>query len=375
MSTELFLNPRFDGQRPYGAKERAILSIAAGLDAMKTIAQWPGYQPTPLRSLDALAKETGVATIHYKDEDARFVLKSFKALGGAYAVEKLVKENGGKPMTVTCATDGNHGRAVAWGAKRAGCKAVIFIHEGVSEGRAEAIRSFGAEVRREGKHYDDSVRRAAEAAAENNWQIVSDTSWPGYQDVPKSVMQGYALLAAEALEQGTAPTHVFVQGGVGGLAAGVLSWFWEQQGAQRPKTIVVEPDRAACLLATAKAGTLTNADGDLETIMAGLACGEASQIAWDILEHGAEAFMAIPDEAAADTMRRLSKEGIVGGESGVAGLAGFRVAAIDPAMRAALGIDATSRILAIGTEGDTDPVVYHSIVGHSGDEVRARRSA
>jgi diaminopropionate ammonia-lyase len=375
MSIELFINPRFEAQKPYGPAEKAILSVAAGEAALKTISQWPGYAPTPLRSLDALAKETGVSTIHYKDEDARFVLKSFKALGGAYAVEKLVRENGGKPLTVTCATDGNHGRAVAWGAQRAGCKAIIFIHEGVSEGRAEAIRSFGAEVRREGKHYDDSVRRAAEVAAQNNWQIVSDTSWPGYQDVPKSVMQGYALLAAESLVQGSAPTHVFVQGGVGGLAAGVLSWFWEKQGAQRPKTIVVEPDRAACLLASAKAGTLKNADGDLETIMAGLACGEASQIAWDILEHGAEAFMAIPDDAAADTMRILAASGIVGGESGVAGLAGFRIAANDPAMRAALGIDATSHILAIGTEGDTDPVVYEQIVGEPGETVRKRRSA
>ncbi len=375
MSIELFINPRFEQAKPYGAAEKAILSVAAGEEALKTIAQWPGYKPTPLRTLDALAKETGVSAIHYKDEDARFVLKSFKALGGAYAVEKLVRENGGKPLTVTCATDGNHGRAVAWGAQRAGCKAVIFIHEGVSEGRAEAIRSFGAEVRREGKHYDDSVRRAADVAAENNWQIVSDTSWPGYQDVPKSVMQGYALLAAESLAQGSAPTHVFVQGGVGGLAAGVLSWFWEKQGAQRPKTIVVEPDRAACLLASAKVGQLKNAEGDLETIMAGLACGEASQIAWDILEHGAEAFMAIPDDAAADTMRKLASYGIVGGESGVAGLAGFRIAAADPAMRAALGIDTASRILAIGTEGDTDPVVYEQIVGEPGETVRKRRSA
>ena len=375
MSIELFINPRFEQAKPYGAAEKAILSVAAGEEALKTIAQWPDYKPTPLRTLDALAKETGVSAIHYKDEDARFVLKSFKALGGAYAVEKLVRENGGKPLTVTCATDGNHGRAVAWGAQRAGCKAVIFIHEGVSEGRAEAIRSFGAEVRREGKHYDDSVRRAADVAAENNWQIVSDTSWPGYQDVPKSVMQGYALLAAESLAQGSAPTHVFVQGGVGGLAAGVLSWFWEKQGAQRPKTIVVEPDRAACLLASAKVGQLKNAEGDLETIMAGLACGEASQIAWDILEHGAEAFMAIPDDAAADTMRKLASYGIVGGESGVAGLAGFRIAAADPAMRAALGIDTASRILAIGTEGDTDPVVYEQIVGEPGETVRKRRSA
>ena len=154
----------------------------------------------------------------------------------------------------------------------------------------------------------------------------------------------------------------------------MLSWFWEKQGAQRPKTIVVEPDRAACLLSTAKAGHLTNATGDLETIMAGLACGEASQIAWDILEHGAEAFMAIPDDAAADTMRRLAQEGIVGGESGVAGLAGFRVAAADPAMRQALGLDEKSHILVIGTEGDTDPEVYRTIVGETGETIRKRRS-
>lgn len=375
MTTELFINPRFERDRVYGPKEKAILSVAAGEEARAAISQWPGYAPTPLRSLEELAKETGVAAIHYKDEDARFVTKSFKAMGGAYAVERLAREAKGQALTVTCATDGNHGRAVAWGAQRAGIKAVIFIHEGVSEGRAEAIRSFGAEVRREGKHYDDSVRRAAEVAAQNGWQIVSDTSWPGYQDVPKLVMQGYALLAAESLDQGTAPTHVFVQGGVGGLAAGVLSWFWEKQGAQRPKTIVVEPDRAACLLASAKAGALKNADGDLETIMAGLACGEASAIAWDILEHGADAFMAIPDDAAADTMRKLALYGIVGGESGVAGLAGFRVVANDPAMRSALGIDASSRILAIGTEGDTDPVVYREIVGSTGEDIRKKRAA
>ena len=375
MSLELFLNPRLDRARPYGPEERSILSVAAGEEALATITQWPGYRPTPLHSLAALARDTGVAAIDYKDEDSRFVLKSFKALGGAYAVEKLVRENGGRPLTVACATDGNHGRAVAWGAQRTGCRAVIFIHEGVSEGRADAIRSFGAEVRREGRHYDDSVRRAAEVAGENGWQIVSDTSWPGYREVPKSVMQGYALLATEALSQGTTPTHVFVQGGVGGLAAGVLSWFWEVQGASRPKTIVVEPDRAACLLATAKAGTLTAASGDLETIMAGLACGEASQIAWDILDRGAEAFMAIPDEAAAETMRTLAAIGIVGGESGVAGLAGFCLAAADPAMRAALGLDASSRILVIGTEGDTDPVVYERIVGETGDTVRHRRAA
>ncbi|HRD78458.1 MAG TPA: diaminopropionate ammonia-lyase, partial [Hyphomicrobiaceae bacterium] len=265
----------------------------------------------------------------------------------------------------------NHGRAVAWGARRAGCRAVIYIHEGVSEGRAEAIRALGADVRREGHHYDESVRLCATAAAANGWQVVSDTSWPGYEDVPRMVMQGYALLAAEAYAQGARPTHIFLQGGVGGLAAAVASWFWEELGPARPKIIVVEPDKAACLLASAELGRATHVNGDLATIMAGLACGEASPLAFKILHGGADAFMSIPDEAAATMMRRLAEDGVVGGESGVAGLAGLAAAAVDEQARSLLGLDATSTILLIGSEGATDPDVYRSIVGRSADEVAA----
>jgi diaminopropionate ammonia-lyase len=338
---------------------------------MEAIASWPGYGPTPQRSLKPMAEEAAVAEVLYKDEGLRFGLGSFKALGGAYAVERLLRDAPGGELTVTCATDGNHGRAVAWGAARAGARAVIYVHEGVSRGRAEAIAALGAEVVRAGRTYDDSVRLCAEAARARGWHIVSDTSWPGYEDVPRTVMQGYAVMIAEALAQGARPTHVFVQGGVGGLAAGVLSWLWEELGPERPVLVVVEPDAAACLFESARAGEVTSVGGDLDTIMAGLACGEPSLLAWRILCPGADAFMHIADAAAAQTMRDLADFGVVGGESGVAGLAGFRLAAADAPIRAALRLDGRSRVLCFGTEGATDPQVYARIVGRMPQDVAA----
>lgn len=368
--TELIANPRLDRARPYGGELRAILSLDAAATARTAISAWDGYAPTPLRDLSAIAGRLGLAQVLYKDEGHRFGLKSFKALGGAYAVDRLVAQRGtAQGLTVACATDGNHGRSVAWGARRAGAKAVIYVHETVSEGRAEAIRALGATVVREGRTYDDSVRACAEAAAREGWQIVSDTSWPGYEDVPRDVMQGYALLAAEAQEQGARPTHIFVQGGVGGIAAGVLSWFWEREAADRPMLVVVEPDKADCLFQSAKAGAVTTVGGDLDTIMAGLACGEPSILAWRLLEPGADAFMTIPDDAAAEAMRLLAGLGVVGGESGVAGLAGLIAAAGEPAMRAALKLDSASRVLCFGTEGATDAEVYTQIVGRRPEEV------
>ncbi|TCR65014.1 diaminopropionate ammonia-lyase [Bosea sp. BK604] len=362
-------NPRLDRGLAYGGDLRAILSLERAEEARAAVTGWEGYAPTPLRDLPAIAETLGIAQVLYKDEGKRFGLKSFKALGGAYAVDRLVAQTGKAGLTVACATDGNHGRSVAWGAQRAGIEAVIYVHETVSAGRAEAIRGFGATVVREGRTYDDSVRACTEAAAANGWQIVSDTSWPGYEDVPKDVMQGYALLAMEAEEQGARPSHVFVQGGVGGLAAGVLSHAWEKHGAERPILVVVEPENAACLLASARAGILTAVGGDLDTIMAGLACGEPSILAWRLLEQGADAFMTIADTAAGDAMRLLATRGVVGGESGVAGLAGLIKAARDPALRAALGLGSSSRVLCYGTEGATDPDVYRSIVGRSAEEV------
>ncbi len=371
LSARFLPNPALQRLKPYGVEERAILSMADAFDALAAISQWEGYKPTPLLSLPAIANACGVASVHYKDEGRRFGLKSFKALGGAYAVQRLVERHGAAGMTVTCATDGNHGRAVAWGARRAGIRAVIYVHESVSEGRAAAIASFGAEVRREGRTYDDSVRASAEAASAHGWHIVSDTSWPGYEDTPKDVMQGYAVLAMEIEAERVRPSHVFVQGGVGGLAAGVLSYRWEKFGANRPVMTVVEPDNAACLFASASVGALTAVSGDLDTVMAGLACGEPSLLAWQLVGPGVDAFMAIPDAAAIATMRDLAELGIVAGESGVAGLAGFRLAAQDAATRTALSLDATSRIVVYGTEGATDPDVYRTLVGRSPEDVAA----
>lgn len=383
---------------PYPEAFKPILSRDAGKEALSTISAWRGYAETPLVSLDALAATTGVARIFYKQEAGRFGLGSFKALGGAYAVYRLLsalieKETGTKPapqdildgrhsgvvskVTVTCATDGNHGRSVAWGARMFGCQAVIFIHATVSEAREQAIASYGAKVIRTAGNYDDSVREAARMAAENGWHVVSDTSYPGYTDVPRNVMQGYSVMADEAERQlgGLRPTHIFLQGGVGGLAAAVTAHFWEALGADAPVVTIVEPETAACLLESAAAGKPTAVGGDLETIMAGLACGEPSIIAWPILEGGASAFMAIPDDAVADTMRLLASgeagTRLVGGESGVAGLAGYLVASAKPDWRKALGLDTNSVVLFFGSEGDTDPELYQSIVGRSGRAVEA----
>lgn len=381
---------------PYPESFKATLSHAGYIRASGVTSSWPGYAPTPLVPLSALAAQLGVANIHYKDEGGRFGLGSFKALGGAYAVFRLLAaelrrrdgsvdetalaagqlKEAAKDITVCCATDGNHGRSVAWGARMFGARAVIFIHATVSEKRAEAIRSFGAEVVRTAGNYDDSVREADRTAAANGWFVVSDTSYPGYTDIPRDVMQGYAVMVAEALGALEAPpTHVFIQGGVGGLAAAVIAHLWETYGADTPSVVVVEPDKAACLYESARAGKPTAVAGDLDTVMAGMACGEPSVIAWPFLQGGAFAFMAIPDEAALSTMRLLASgtagATIVGGESGVAGLAGLIVAAAQPDWRQAIGLDPASRVLLFGSEGDTDPDLYARIVGRTGDAVRA----
>jgi len=393
----LFPNPRAAGRGiPYGPRQQAVLNRDAFAAARDEISRWPGYAPTPLTALPGLARDLGIAAVWYKDESGRFGLGSFKALGGAYAVFRLLAreiaaatgETVGAAdlaagryrdrvagITVTCATDGNHGRSVAWGARTFGCRCVIYIHETVSEGRRQAIAAYGAEVVRTPGNYDDSVRRAAEDAERNGWFVVSDTSYEGYVDVPRDVMQGYAVMADEAMAQlppGVLPTHCFVQAGVGGLAAAICGHFWERWGADRPRFVVVEPEKAACLLASARAGRPTVFPGALDTIMAGLACGEVSLIAWQVLETGADAFMTIPDAAAVAAMRALAAgtPPVVAGESGVGGLAGLMAAAADPDARRRLGLDAGSRVILFGSEGDTDAALYEELVGRPAATVR-----
>ncbi len=349
--------------------------------AKAEITSWPGYAPTPLRDLPSLASEAGVAALAIKDEAGRFGLGSFKALGGAYAVlnvllaelarrdieatsaELTARTGIAAGITVACATDGNHGRSVAWAAQRFGAQCCIFVHETVSQARIGAIAAYGAEVRTVPGTYDDAVRAAAAEAALQGWFIVSDTSWPGYTEVPRDVMQAYRLMADEALDQWPhqPPTHVFIQAGVGGVAAAVAVQMRARLDAA-PALIVVEPDRAACLLASAQAGALTPVGGALDTIMAGLACGEPSLLAWQELERSATAFLAIPDAAAIGAMRILAAQGVVSGESGAAGLAGLLSVARDAESRAALGLDAASRVLLFSTEGATDPALYASLV-------------
>lgn len=392
----LYLNPRAD--RRIIHRE---LTIARGEQAQAEITQCPRYAPTPLLRMQDFAARAGVEHVYYKHEADRFGLGSFKALGGAYAVSVLLREKiaaatGATPslaelargahahlkrhITVACASDGNHGRSVAAGAQMFGCRCIIFLHAGVSRGREDAIRSYGAETVRVSGDYDDSVRAAARAVESNGWQLVADTaSTPEEERVAALVMQGYYVMTMEVLEHlGAAklplPTHVFLQGGVGGLAAAVAAHFIEALGSRAPKVIVVEPERADCLYQSALAGRPTRASGDLETVMAGLACGEVSSLAWRILDTGADAFMTIPDDAATDAMRELAvrAQPVVAGESATAGLAALLALASDRRALHSLGLDARARVLAIGTEGATDPALYRAIVGRTPEEVAQR---
>ncbi len=364
----LFVNPRA------GTPGIVVLPAAGFRRAKAAITGWPEYAPTPLRDLPEIARGAGLGLVRLKDEAGRFGLGSFKALGGAYAVAELVRgQRKPQAVKVTCATDGNHGRAVAWGARRCGCRCVVFVHEVVSAGRVAAIAEFGAELRRVPGTYDDAVREADRVARGEGWSVISDTSWPGYLEVPRRVMQGYRLMADEAIDQwgGPPPSHVFVQAGVGGMAAAVAVQL-RARLAPPPALIVAEPDRAACLLASAELGALTSVPGTLDTIMAGLACGEPSLLAWQELDRSAAAFMAVPDEAAAPAMRLLAGAGIVTGESGAAGLAALLLAAADPAARAALGLGPESRVLLFGTEGATDAAIYESLVGQPAASVTGK---
>jgi len=282
-------------------------------------------------------------------------------------------------MTFACATDGNHGRSVAQGAQLVGGNAAIFVHSGVSDERVAAIAKFGADIIRIHGNYDESVREATRVATEQGWTIVSDTSWPGYERIPGLVMQGYTAIVGEALDaMAAAPTHVFVQSGVGGIAAAVAGHLALAMGRERPVFIVVDPDRAACLFESAKAGRPVAIKHDKPTIMAMLECYEPSLVAWRVLSKVADAFMTVDDEEAVAVMRRLAHPypgdpAVVAGESGGVGLAGLIKALGTPSIRASLKLDQEARILLINTEGATDPTRYQEIVGVSAEAVRAKR--
>lgn len=332
--------------------------------------------------LTEIKQAVGVKNLWYKDESSRFGLGSFKALGGAYAValqiQKLMREKHQievtvedlvsgkyahiiKEISVSCATDGNHGRSVAWGAQLFGCECVIYLHEHVSKGREEAIAAYGAKIVRIDGNYDESVRQAANDAKKYNRLIVSDTSYQGYMDIPKDVALGYTVMFEEIVDQlqGDIPTHLIVQGGVGGLAGAACAYFWQVWQEKRPILIIVEPEQANCLQQSARHNKPTVVDGELETLMAGLACGEVSLLAWDILSVGTDYFITINEETIAPTMKLLAKQDIEAGESAVPGLA----AIIIGAKEGRFDLNQNSKVLVLGTEGATDPTVYEQLTG------------
>ncbi len=397
----LALNPGATPEAGYGDRQAAVLDAAGLAEARRCIAAWPGYAPTPLVELTGLAAELGIGRLFYKQEDERFGLHSFKPLGGAYAVQRcLMREVAARSgrdaidpreflegdhaailsgVTVTAATDGNHGRSVAWGARMFGCRCVIYINEAVTPAREEAIAAYGAEVRRHPGSFDDAVHEAFAVARREGWHVIPDTSDGETVTAPRDVTQGYAVMAAEAIEQLAGkdpPTHLFIQAGVGGMAAAVCAEFWRAFGPDRPVTALIEPKQAACWFASLANGRPTAVTGDIDSFMSGLACGEVSTLAWEILEPGAHAAMILEDPAAEATMRLLATgvgadPPLVGGESGVAGLAGLITAARDAAARRTLGLHDTSRVVVFGSEGATDAELYRRVVGRSWQEVAA----
>jgi diaminopropionate ammonia-lyase len=389
-SAMLIRNTGCNYGEPLDAREAEALSMAAASEVERFLQHHSDYQPTPLHHLSALSRDLSVGAISVKDEGHRLGLGSFKALGGAYALIRLVLEEGerrlGRPldftdlssselravaaeMTFGCATDGNHGRSVAYGAHLVGARATIFVHQGVSAGRIAAMARYGAHVVTLPGTYDDSVAEAARVCAERGWTILSDTSWAGYERIPSLVMQGYTAIASEALRQmSRPPTHIFIQAGVGGIAAALAGHFAIRLGDERPTLVVVEPARAACLFETAKAGRPIRIEPSEPTVMAMLECYEPSLIAWRVLSRAADAFMTVEDEDAVAAMIRLARPAdgdpaIVAGESGGAGLAGLIRAAGNERWREMLGLGPTARVLLINTEGATDPERYRELTG------------
>lgn len=353
--------------------------------------QVPGYAPTPLKTLPELAEECGVKALLVKDESPRFGLNAFKGLGGIYAVARAAgKLLGLEPeqitfpelqkseyqealhqLTFATATDGNHGKGVAWAAGLLGCPAKVFMPKGSSPRRAQAIRNAGqAEVTITQWNYDDTVNYVNQCAEKNGWVLVQDTSWDGYEQVPKWIMQGYTTMAQEAAEQlMEMPTHIFLQAGVGAMAGAVTGYFRARYGENCPKIVLVEPYGAACIYESMEAGDGNphTAKGNGETIMAGLNCGSPCTVAWDILRDYGSFALECGDDAAKLGMRTLRRYGIVSGESGASGIGAFLELAKSPGQKAKLGIGPEARILFFSTEGNTDPESYEAITAGIAD--------
>lgn len=357
-------------------------------------ASFPIYQPTPLAHLEHTAKALGLGDVYIKDESYRFGLNAFKVLGGSYAIGNYLAQQLGKDiselpyekmvseevrgqlgeMTFVTATDGNHGRGVAWTANQLKQHAVVYMPKGSAQERLENIRAQGADASITDLNYDEAVRLANSKAESNGWVMVQDTAWEGYEDIPTWIMQGYGTMGLEAYQQlqGEKPTHIFLQAGVGSMAGAITGLFASIYGEQRPIITIVEPERANCIFRTAEAkdGKLHFVTGDMNTIMAGLACGEPCTIGWNVLKNYADNFISCPDYVAAKGMRILGNpmpgdERVISGESGAATFGCVAEIMTNPGLawlKEKLQLDKNSRVLFFSTEGDTDRENYRAVV-------------
>ena len=349
-------------------KKNILKSLSANEidNAYKSISKWEGYIPTPLILLNKLSKELNLKNIFYKDEHKRFDLKSFKALGGAYAVEKITKGN--RDIVVSTATAGNHGRSVAWGAKRLGLKCKIFISEFVSDARGEAMSKLGADVIKVKGNYEKSLIECIRQSTENNWQIVQDVAWKDYMVIPKFTMAGYTVMMKEIVDQinNEKISHIILQAGVGGMAGAMVA------GVARylknlPEIIVVEPDSAACVMESIKTGKIEKIDIKRESLMGGMSCGEVSLVPWEILKNSIKHCISLPDDDIAKTMKLLgnasfSDEKIIAGENSAPGVISLITICEDEKLKESLKLNKDSNILLIGCEGDTDQAMYQKLI-------------
>ena len=349
--------------------KKEILKILSSEDideAYKTISSWNNYASTPLISLNKLNEKLKLNKIFYKDESKRFHLKSFKALGGAYAVEKIIKGNDKK--VISAATAGNHGRSVAWGSQKNDLECKIFISEFVSESRAEVMRNFGADVIRVKGNYEDSLNECIKQSNQNNWQIVQDVAWEDYKLVPKLTMAGYSVMMKEISEQikNEKISHVILQAGVGGMAAAMVA------GIVRyldyiPQIIIVEPDSAACVLESIKKGKIEKISIDKESIMGGMSCGEVSLVPWEILKNSIHYCVTISDDYISKTIKYLannqfSDQKIIGGECSTPGIASLVGLINNPKTRETINLNEDSCVLLFGCEGDADEELYQKLL-------------
>ena len=352
-------------------KEKILKSLSKKEidDAYLSIQEWDGYSPTPLINLNKLSKELNLNKIFYKDESKRFDLKSFKALGGAYAVEKISKDN--KDITVSTATAGNHGRSVAWGAKRLGLKCKIFISEFVSDARGQAMANLGADVIKIKGNYEKSLLECIKQSTENGWQIIQDVAWNNYLLVPKYTMAGYSVMMKEIFDQieSNQITHIILQAGVGGMAGAMIAGIARYLN-NIPTTIVVEPDSAACVLESIKTGKIQKIDIKRESLMGGMSCGEVSLVPWEILKNSVKYCISLPDDDIARTMKLLgnasfSDEKIIAGENSAPGVISLIASCEDQKIKKEIGLNSNSNVLVIGCEGDTDQEMYKKLVNQN----------